>query len=98
GGEDTPVNHEGAGRQAELGVVVGHLGREPKLVGERRGREAAWKLEAEDVGIVAVHDLVDRAVAALALDLLVEVRLPAVEAVEADAARAATRAREKDDQ
>src|SRR5439155_24821910 len=92
-----PVNHAGAVLQAELVVVVGHLGREPEIAGERRGREAAWKLEAEDVGIVTVHDLVDRAVAALALDLLVEVRIPAVEAVEADPAPGAARTREQHD-
>src|SRR5207244_240592 len=68
-----PVHHEGAVLEAELVVVVGHLEREPELVGERRGREAARELEAEDVGVVAVDDLVDRAVAAVALELLVEV-------------------------
>src|SRR5881409_3567010 len=95
---DPPVHHEGAVLEAELEVVVGHLGREPELVGERRGREAARELEAQDVGVVAVDDLVDRAVAAVALELLVEVVPVAVEAVEADAARRAARAREQDDQ
>src|SRR5213075_1151569 len=45
---DLPVDDERAGLQAQLVIVVGHLGRKTELVRERRRRHPARELETED--------------------------------------------------
>src|SRR5579885_219035 len=98
GVHDAPVHEERPVLELELVLVVGHLGRKVELLGERRRRERAGELDAHQVGVVAVDDPVDLAVAARALELLVEWLPPRVEAVEGDTALDPARSDERQDE